>query len=440
LRTIIGWPSPNKQNTGGIHGSALGADELAAVKQLLGFDPEQTFEVADEVLEHTRRLGERAKATRDDWQDAFDAWAEANPERRALLERLSAGDLPDGIDAALPDFAGVEKVSTRKASGQVINAIAPIMPELWGGSADLAGSNNTTISSAASFIPAEHSTKSWSGNPYGRVLHFGIREHAMGAIQNGIALHGPTRAFGGTFLMFSDYMRPSVRLAALMNIPTVYVWTHDSIALGGDGPTHQPVESLTALRAIPNLTIVRPADGPETAAVWLETLRRHGGPIGLVLSRQDLPVVARGDGDADGETFASASNAVKGAYVLAEAAGGAPEVILLATGSEVQYAVEARERLQADGTPTRVVSVPSFEWFAEQDDAYREQVLPAAVTARVSVEAGLALTWLPLIGSRGRSVSVETFGASADGGVLYEAYGITTDAVVDAAKATLAAE
>ncbi|GGA56810.1 transketolase [Pseudoclavibacter endophyticus] len=440
LRTIIGWPSPTKQNTGTIHGAALGPDELSAVKELLGFDPEKTFEVAHEVLEHTRRLGERAKAARDDWQDAFDAWAEANPERRAVFDRLMAGDLPDGIEDALPDFAGVEKVSTRKASGQVINAVAPLMPELWGGSADLAGSNNTTITKAASFIPEEYSTKAWTGNPYGRVLHFGIREHAMGAILNGITLHGPTRAFGGTFLIFSDYMRPAVRLAALMDIPTIYVWTHDSIALGGDGPTHQPVESLTALRAIPNLTIVRPADGPETAIAWLETLRRRGGPIGLVLSRQDLPVLERGDGDASGDTLASASNAAKGAYVLAEAAGGTPELIILATGSEVQYAIEARERLQAEGTATRVVSVPSFEWFAEQDAGYREHVLPADVTARVSVEAGLSLTWLPLIGSRGRSVSVETFGASADGGVLYTEYGITTDAVVEAARATLAAD
>jgi len=439
LKTIIGWPAPTLQDTGAIHGAALGATELRAVKEILGFDPEASFAVDADVLEHTRSLGARAATKRAAWQERFDAWAAANPERKALLDRLLAGELPEGVEGALPDFAGVAKVSTRKASGQVINALAAQLPELWGGSADLAGSNNTTISKAASFVPAEHSTSSWQGDPYGRVLHFGIREHAMGAIINGIVLHGPTRAFGGTFLMFSDYMRPSVRLAALMNIPSIFVWTHDSIALGGDGPTHQPVESLTALRAIPNLTIVRPADGPETAAAWLETLRRHGSPVGLVLSRQDLPVIERGAGAAEGDAFASADNTAKGGYVLAEAAGGAPELIILATGSEVQYAIEARERLQAEGTPTRVVSMPSFEWFAEQSAEYRESVLPASVTARVSVEAGLALTWAPFLGTRGRSVSVETFGASADGDVLYEKYGITTDAVVAAAKESLSA-
>ena len=440
LRTIIGWPSPTKQNTGEIHGAALGADELRAVKEVLGFDPEQTFEVAPEVLEHTRGLVARSATARLEWQAAFDAWAEANPERKALFDRVMSAELPEGLEAALPDFAGVEKVSTRKASGQVINAVAPLMPELWGGSADLAGSNNTTIATGASFIPADRSTGMWQGNPYGRVLHFGIREHAMGAIQNGIALHGPTRAFAGTFLIFSDYMRPAVRLAALMDIPTIYVWTHDSIALGGDGPTHQPVESLTVLRAIPNLTIVRPADGPETAAAWLETLRRQGGPVGLVLSRQDLPVLARGEGEGTETTLGSASLTAKGAYILAEAQGGTPDVIVLATGSEVQLALEARERLQAEGAAVRVVSVPSFEWFAEQPEAYREHVLPSAVTARVSVEAGLALTWLPLVGLQGRSVSVETFGASADGDVMLREYGITTDAVVAAAKETLAAQ
>ncbi|KAB1657781.1 transketolase [Pseudoclavibacter chungangensis] len=440
LKTIIGWPSPTKQNTGDIHGSALGADELRAVKELLGADPEATFQVAPEVLEYTRSLGARAAEAHAEWQRGFDAWAEANPERKALLDRLEARALPEGLADVLPDFDGLAKVSTRKASGQAIAALAEQLPELWGGSADLAGSNNTTIPGAPSFIPAEHSTSKWKGDPYGRVLHFGIREHAMGAILNGITLHGPTRAFGGTFLIFSDYMRPPVRLAALMNIPSIFVWTHDSIALGGDGPTHQPVETLTALRAIPNLAIVRPADGPETAAAWLETLRRHGGPVGLVLSRQDLPVLERGEGEGTATTLGSAELTARGAYILADAEGGAPELLLLATGSEVQYALEARERLQAEGTPTRVVSVPSFEWFAEQDDAYREHVLPAAVTARVSVEAGLALTWAPFLGLRGRSVSVETFGASADGDVLYEHYGITADAVVEAAHASLAAE
>ncbi|MBS3178021.1 MULTISPECIES: transketolase [unclassified Pseudoclavibacter] len=438
LKTIIGWPSPTKQNTGGIHGSALGETELEAVKSLVGFDPKQSFEVADDVLAYTRGLADRAAPVRAEWQQSFDAWKSANPERAELLERLEADELPEGIADALPDFAGVAKVSTRKASGEAINALAAQLPELWGGSADLAGSNNTTINGAASFIPSQFSTSSWTGNPYGRVLHFGIREHAMGAILNGITLHGKTRAFGGTFLMFSDYMRPSVRLAALMNIPSIFVWTHDSIALGGDGPTHQPVESLTALRAIPNLAVVRPADGPETAAAWLEVVSRRGGPTGLILSRQDLPVIARGSGDANEQEFGSAAGTKRGAYVLAEASGGTPEVILLATGSEVQYALEARETLQEQGHPTRVVSVPSFEWFAEQDAAYREHVLPAAVEARVSIEAGLALPWLQFVGPKGRSISIETFGASADQPELYKAYGITAEAVVDAALESLA--
>lgn len=438
LRTIIGWPSPNKQNTGAIHGSALGETELEAVKTLVGFDPKQSFEVADDVLAYTRGLADRVAPVRAEWQQGFDAWKSNNPERAELFDRLEAGELPENIADALPDYAGVAKVSTRKASGDAINALAAQLPELWGGSADLAGSNNTTINGAASFIPEKFSTSSWTGNPYGRVLHFGIREHAMGAILNGITLHGKTRAFGGTFLMFSDYMRPSVRLAALMNIPSIFVWTHDSIALGGDGPTHQPIESLTALRAIPNLAVVRPADGPETAAAWLEVVSRRGGPTGLILSRQDLPVIARGSGEANEQEFGSAAGTKRGAYVLAEAAGGAPEIIVLATGSEVQYALEARETLQEQGHPTRVVSVPSFEWFAEQDAAYREHVLPAAVEARVSIEAGLALPWLQFVGPKGRSISIETFGASADQPELYKAYGITAEAVVDAALESLA--
>lgn len=439
LKTIIGWPSPGKQNTGKIHGSALGADELRATKKVLGWNPDETFEVPADVLEHTRSLRERGEAEKAAWQEKFDAWAAANPERKALWDRLQAQELPADIDSVLPVFEAGKAVSTRAASGTVINALAEALPELWGGSADLAESNLTTIKSAKSFIPKEWSTHEWSGDPFGRVLHFGIREHAMGAIVNGIVLHGPTRAFGGTFLIFSDYMRPAVRLASLMNIPSMYVWTHDSIALGEDGPTHQPIEQVASLRAIPNFTLVRPADANETAVVWLELLRRHAGPAGLALTRQNIPVFERGEGEASGDTFASAANAVKGAYVLAEAPGGTPDVILIGTGSEVQLAVAARETLAAEGINARVVSAPSLEWFAEQDEAYRESVLPAAVKARVSVEAGLALSWRGIVGDAGRSVSIEHFGASADYQTLFEKFGITAEAVVEAARETIAA-
>jgi transketolase len=439
LKTIIGWPAPNKQNTGKIHGSALGADELAATKEVLGFDPAQHFVVADEVIEHTRgNARDRAAEAKASWQQAFDAWAAANPERKALLDRLEAGELPDGLEDALPVFEAGKDVSTRAASGKVINALAAQLPELWGGSADLAESNLTTINGAPSFIPVEHSTHEFSGDPFGRVLHFGIREHAMAAIVNGIVLHGKTRAFGGTFLIFSDYMRPAVRLAALMAIPSIYVWTHDSVALGEDGPTHQPIEQLSSLRAIPGLSVVRPADANETAHAWLEILKRRGGPAGIALTRQNIPVFERGEGAASGDTLASAANVGRGAYVLAEAASGAPEVILLATGSEVQVALAAREQLAADGVQARVVSVPSLEWFEEQDAEYRESVLPASVTARVSVEAGLALSWYRYLGTRGRAVSIEHFGASADYKTLFREFGITAEAVVAAAKESLA--
>ncbi|MGX1931762.1 transketolase [Microbacterium resistens] len=437
LKTIIGWPSPGKQNTGKIHGSALGADELAATKKVLGFDPEKTFVVADDVLARTRGLAERAAEERAQWQRSFDAWAAANPERKALLDRLEAHALPDDVSSALPVFEAGKDVSTRAASGQVINALAARLPELWGGSADLAESNLTTIKDAPSFIPEQWSTHEWSGNPYGRVMHFGIREHAMGAIVNGIVLHGPTRPFGGTFLIFSDYMRPAVRLAALMNVPSIFVWTHDSVALGEDGPTHQPIEQLATLRAIPNFTVVRPADANETAAAWLEILRRHEGPAGIALTRQNIPVFERGDGEASGDVLASADHVAKGAYVLAEAPSGTPDVLLIATGSEVQLALSARETLAAEGVNARVVSAPSLEWFAEQDEAYRESVLPAAVTARVSVEAGSPLSWRGIVGDRGRSVGIDHFGASADYKTLFQKFGITADAVVEAARETL---
>ncbi len=439
LKTIIGWPSPGKQNSGKIHGSALGADELRATKEVLGFDPEQHFAVGDDVLARTRQLVERGEAEKAAWQQKFDAWAAAHPERKQLWDRLQARELPADIADALPAFEAGKDVSTRAASGTVINALAAELPELWGGSADLAESNLTTIKDAKSFIPAEWSTHEWTGSPYGRVLHFGIREHAMGAILNGIVLHGPTRPFGGTFLIFSDYMRPPVRLAALMNIPTIFVWTHDSVALGEDGPTHQPIEQLATLRAIPNFALVRPADANETSVVWLEMLRRTAGPAGIALTRQNIPVFPRGEGEAAGDEFASAAGAVKGAYVLAEAGNGEPDVILIATGSEVQLAVQARETLAAEGVHARVVSAPSLEWFAEQDDEYRESVLPSSVKARVSVEAGSALSWHGIVGDAGRSVAIEHFGASADYKTLFQKFGITAEAVVEAARESIAA-
>ncbi|MET0854583.1 MAG: transketolase [Microterricola sp.] len=438
LKTIIGWPSPKKQNSGKIHGSALGADELAAVKEVLGFDPAESFAVSDEVIAHTRKAVERGAEQHAEWQKGFDAWAAANPERKVLLDRVLSGELPDEAESALPVFEGGTSVSTRAASGKVINALAGVIPELWGGSADLAESNLTTINGSASFVPSEHSTHEWTGNPYGRVLHFGIREHAMASIINGIVLHGNTRAFGGTFLIFSDYMRPAVRLAALMKVPSIFVWTHDSVALGEDGPTHQPIEQLSTLRAIPGLDVVRPGDANEVSYAWLEILKRRGGPAGIALTRQNIPVFERGDGDASGDVLASATNVAKGAYVLADAANGTPDVIIIATGSEVQLALAAREELKADGVHARVVSAPSLEWFQEQSAEYRESVLPKNVTARVSVEAGLALTWNSYIGDQGRAVSIEHYGASADYQTLFTKFGITTEAVVAAAKESIA--
>ncbi|WP_431277057.1 transketolase [Leifsonia poae] len=438
LKTIIGWPAPKKQNTGKIHGSALGADELRAVKEVLGFDPEKTFDVDAAVIEHTRKAVDRGAEEHAEWTKTFDAWAEANPERKQLLDRLLTGELPDGVEEALPVFEAGKDVSTRAASGKVLNALGAIIPELWGGSADLAESNNTTIEGGASFVPSEHSTHEWTGNPYGRVLHFGIREHAMAAILNGIVLHGPTRPFGGTFLIFSDYMRPAVRLAALMKVPSIFVWTHDSVALGEDGPTHQPIEQLATLRAIPHLDVVRPGDANEVAYAWKTILERREGPAGIALTRQNIPVFSRGDGDASGETFASAKNVAKGAYVLAEAPNGTPDVLLIATGSEVQIAVDAREALKGEGINARVISAPSLEWFEEQSDEYKESVLPSAVKARVSIEAGLGLTWRQYVGDHGRSVSIEHFGASADYKTLFREFGMTTEHAVAAAKESLA--
>jgi transketolase len=442
LKTIIGWPSPKKQNTGKIHGSALGAEELAGVKEILGFDPEKSFEVADDVIAHTRQALERGATQHSEWNERFEAWATANPERKVLLDRVLSGELPDGVTEALPVFPAGTDVSTRASSGKVLNALGPVIPELWGGSADLAESNNTTIGGAASFIPTSRSTDAWKGNPYGRVLHFGIREHAAASIVNGIALHGRTRAFSGTFLIFSDYQRPAIRLGALMGVPSLYVWTHDSIGLGEDGPTHQPVEQLATLRAIPGLDVVRPGDANEVAAAWKVMLENHGNPAGIVLTRQNIPTYARGSSDADGDTFGSTAGVARGGYVLAEASANGrtakAQVILIGTGSEVQLAVHAREALQAEGIPTRVVSMPCVEWFNKQEPAYREAVLPASVKARVSVEAGLALGWREFVGDAGRSVSLEHFGASADYKRLFQEFGITAEAVAAAAKESLA--
>ena len=435
IRTIIGWPAPTKQNTGKVHGSALGAEELAGLKTVLGFDPAKNFDVSDEVINYTRGFGNRTKDVRASWETDFDTWRAANPDSAALFDRLESHKLPD-LDSVLPEFEAGTDVSTRAASGKVLNAIAKVMPELWGGSADLAESNNTTIAGAKSFVPAMHSTNEWSGDPYGRVLHFGIREHAMGSILNGIALHGKTRSYGGTFLIFSDYMRPAVRLAALMKVPSIFVWTHDSIALGEDGPTHQPIEQLATLRAIPGLDIVRPADANEVSFAWKKILSRRLGPAGIALTRQNLPVFERGKADSTGQIVASASNVEFGGYVLVEASNQKPELILIATGSEVQLAITARLELELGGIKTRVVSMPCVEWFEEQSESYRESVLPSSVGARVSVEAGLALGWSKYV-PQGDSVSIEHYGASADYKTLFTKFGITAEAVVAKAKQVL---
>ena len=435
LRTIIGWPAPTKQNTGKAHGSALGDEEVAATKKILGFDPDRTFDVSEEVLAHTRAAVERGKREQAGWQDKYDAWAAKAGDRKAVFDRMQTRTLPAGWTAALPSFnADAKGMATRKASGEVLSAIAPKLPELWGGSADLAESNNTTPKGEPSFIPPEHATKMWSGDWYGRVLHFGIREHAMASIMNGIALHGGTRPYGGTFLVFSDYMRPAVRLAAVMQLPVTYVWTHDSIGLGEDGPTHQPVEHLAALRAIPGLDVVRPADANETSAVWEAILKHPDRPTGLALTRQDVPTFPRG---ADG--YADTSNVSRGAYVLLDVDGGAPDVVLIGTGSEVQIAVAAREQLAAQDIRARVVSMPCREWFDEQDKAYRDTVLPPTVKARVSVEAAVSFGWREVVGDAGRIVGIDHFGASADYQRLYMEFGLTAEVVTQAAIDSIAA-
>ena len=434
LKTVIAWPAPTKQGTGGSHGSALGDAEIAATKELLGFDPEQTFEVPDEVIAHTRGLVDRGQAAHAAWQESYDAWAAANPAGKALHDRLVARALPEGWRDALPTFpADAKGVATRAASGKVLSALAGTLPELWGGSADLAGSNNTTMDGEPSFLPLDRQSKKFPGNPYGRTLHFGIREHAMGSIMNGIAVHGGTRPYGGTFLVFSDYMRGAVRLSALMKLPVTYVWTHDSIGVGEDGPTHQPIEHVAALRAIPGLDVVRPGDGNETAAAWATILEHTDRPAGLILTRQNLPTFPRGE---DG--FADTSGVAKGGYVLKDC-DGTPDVILIGTGSEVQLAVAAAAQLAEQGVAARVVSMPCREWFDEQDQGYKDSVIPPEVTARVSVEAGISQGWREVVGDAGQIVSINHYGASAAGGLLFTEFGFTPEAVVAAAQESLAA-
>ena len=432
LRTVIGWPIPELAGSHTVHGAKLGAEGVAGLKEAVGFDPEQQFQVDEDVLAHTRGLAERAAAAKSEWDKGYQQWRSAHAEQAALLDRLVARELPAGFAEAFPAFEADEKgIATRAASGKVLQELAPVMPELWGGSADLAGSNNTTMKGEPSFLPAEIGSSEFSGDEYGRTLHFGIREHGMGAILSGISLHGLTRPYGGTFFQFADYMRGAVRLASLMKVPATYVWTHDSIGLGEDGPTHQPVEHLAAYRAIPNLSIVRPADANETAQAWKALLERDSGPVGLILSRQAMPTFDRTE-------YAGAENVVKGGYIMKEASAE-PKLILIATGSEVQYAAEAQKQLEAAGTPTRLVSMPSVEWFDEQDEAYRESVLPSSVTARVSVEAGIAMPWHRFLGVHGRAVSLEHYGASADAKTLFREFGFTAEAVVEAAKESLAA-
>ena len=427
LHTVIAWPAPNAQGTAESHGSALGPDEVAATKVALGLNPEESFAISDEVLAHARRVKDRGAKLHSEWQTQFLLWEKSNPDRAALLKRLVAGELPKDWEKVLPTFESGKDIATRAASGKIINALSTVLPEFWGGSSDLAGSNNTTITGSGSFLPA--SSAMAGANPYGRIIHFGIREHAMGAIINGITLHGLTKSFGGTFLVFSDYMRGSVRLAALMDIPSIFVWTHDSIGLGEDGPTHQPVEHIASLRLIPNFAVVRPADANETAIAWREVIKR-GKPVGFALSRQNLPVLDRSN-------CASAEGTAKGAYIICDTKG-VPDVILIATGSEVHIAITAGELLAKKKISARVVSAPSLEWFEGQNAAYREEVLPSAVKARVSIEAGVGSGWYKYVGDSGEIISLEHFGASASASELFKEYGFTPENIVAAALRTIA--
>ena len=427
LHTVIAWPAPNAQGTAESHGSALGPDEVAATKVALGLNPEESFAISDEVLAHARRVKDRGAKLHSEWQTQFLLWEKSNPDRAALLKRLVAGELPKDWEKVLPTFESGKDIATRAASGKIINALSTVLPEFWGGSSDLAGSNNTTITGSGSFLPA--SSAMAGANPYGRIIHFGIREHAMGAIINGITLHGLTKSFGGTFLVFSDYMRGSVRLAALMDIPSIFVWTHDSIGLGEDGPTHQPVEHIASLRLIPNFAVVRPADANETAIAWREVIKR-GKPVGFALSRQNLPVLDRSN-------CASAEGTAKGAYIISDTKG-VPDVILIATGSEVHIAITAAELLAREKISARVVSAPSLEWFEDQNAAYREEVLPSAIKARVSIEAGVGSGWYKYVGDCGEIISLEHFGASASASELFKEYGFTPENIVAAALRTIA--
>ena len=426
LRSVIAYPAPKKMNTGASHGSALGAEEITGIKQELGF-PDKPFPVEDDIIAHSRQLVERGAKAHAEWQKSFDEWAAANPENKQLYDRLYARELPADVAAQMPTWSAGESIATRKASEATLQVLGEHLPELWGGSADLAGSTNTIIKESPSFGPESISTRKFSAEPGGRNLHFGIREHGMAAILNGIALHGPTRPYGATFLQFSDYARGAVRLGALMKSDVYHVWTHDSIGLGEDGPTHQPVEHLASLRAIPHLAVIRPADANETAQTWMAALEAEESPKALVLTRQNVPVL-------EGTEDKAVDGVRRGAYVLVESSTETPEVILLSTGSEVQLAVAAAEELEKDGIGTRVVSMPCMEWFLEQDQAYIESVLPSAVTARVSVEAAIAMPWHRFTGLHGRNVSLEHYGASADYQTLYEKFGITSAAVVAAAK------
>jgi transketolase len=438
LKTVIAWPAPGKQDTGASHGSALGDAEIAATKTLLGFDPAQTFEVDADVIARAREVMGRGKTAHAEWDRGYAAWRASHPDSTSLLDRVVERKLPADFAAAFPSFpADPRGIATRAASGKVLTALADVLPELWGGSADLAGSNNTTMDGEPSFIPSGKQTDEYQGGPYGRTLHFGIREFGMGCILNGIALEGLTRPYGGTFLVFSDYMRPAVRLAALQKIPVTFVWTHDSIGLGEDGPTHQPIEHLAALRAIPGLDVVRPGDANETAVAWRTILEHTDRPAGLMLSRQNVPTLDR-------EIFASAEGTAMGAYVLKEgsrdwdpAGDSDRQVILIATGSEVSIAVAAGETLESAGISTRVVSMPCREWFEAADESYRDQVLPPDVRARVSVEAGVPLGWRDFVGDAGRIVSLDHFGESADGATLFREFGLTPAAVVAAAKESI---
>ena len=435
--TLIAWPTPGKTNNESAHGSKLGAEAVAGLKEALGFDPAKSFEIDEEALAHAREVAQRGLEAHKEWDQKYEAWKKANPAKAALHDRIHEGRLPEEFDKAIDEleasFEVGSSVATRKASGAVINALAPVMPELWGGSADLGGSNNTVIKGADSFAPAKFATSTWPDvSEGGRIIHFGVREFAMGAITNGILLDSNTRVFNGTFFQFADYERPAVRLAALMNVPNVYVWTHDSVALGEDGPTHQPIEHLASMRAIPQLDVVRPADQFETAEAYRYTFEKEDShPTALILTRQGVPTLA--------ETKEKAKDGVRrGAYVLMDTEGK-PDVIIMATGSEVQHAVKAAATLAEEGVKARVVSFPSMEWFEAQDEEYKESVLPTDVQARVSIEAGLAMPWYKYLGSYGKAISIEQFGLQGDGQENMRVLGITPEHVVDAAKASIEA-